>query len=576
QDRPYHVLHFDGHGDYIEQRGWISFEYPDPDEDGEIVNGDRLGKLMQESGVPILVLNACRSAYAEFPNAPIQKEESRQARAHSEVHAFGSLAQEVANWGVIGVVAMRYAVYAVTASKFIADFYDALVQGLTLGDAVGQGRKKLYDQPIREIAFGSQKIQDWSIPVVYGPESLVLFPEIEGGKKSAIKTKEARDMSLQGWIDQALPACPDSGFFGMDETIHAIDRAFDSQKVVLLYGFAGSGKTATAAEFARWYSLTGGVKGPILFTSFERHITLPHVLDKIGIVFRKKLEHRGITWLALDDTEKRDVALEILRQEPILWIWDNIEPVSGFPSGNKSLWSETEQNELADFLRLARDTQAKILLTSRRDESSWLGEISSRVAIRPMHIFETIELAKARMNEYGYKIVEMNSWMPLLEYTQGNPLTITVLVGQALRENLSTKEQIKKYVEMLMAGETEIQDDERSGRSKSLSASLSYGFQHAFDDSEREIIALLYFFQGLVNVEVLRCILDPGAPWHIKDLRSPTSVEVIKLLDRASEVGLLKALDGGYYSVHPVLPWYFKKLFDHYYKGREDKAVKAF
>jgi hypothetical protein len=28
--------------------------------------------------------------------------------------------------------------------------------------------------------------------------------------------------------------------------------------------------TSTAVEFARWYDLTDGIKGPVLFTSFER------------------------------------------------------------------------------------------------------------------------------------------------------------------------------------------------------------------------------------------------------------------------------------------------------------------
>ena len=40
--------------------------------------------------------------------------------------------------------------------------------------------------------------------------------------------------------------------------------------IVLLHAYAGSGKTTTAAEFARWYALTGGVDGPVLFTSFEQ------------------------------------------------------------------------------------------------------------------------------------------------------------------------------------------------------------------------------------------------------------------------------------------------------------------
>ena len=56
-----------------------------------------------------------------------------------------------------------------------------------------------------------------------------------------------------------MPPPPDIGFWGRDETLLALDRAFDGQHVVLLHGYAGSGKTATAAEFARWYAATGGL-----------------------------------------------------------------------------------------------------------------------------------------------------------------------------------------------------------------------------------------------------------------------------------------------------------------------------
>jgi len=77
---------------------------------------------------------------------------------------------------------------------------------------------------------------------------------------------------------------PDTGFFGRDETLLALDRAFDEQQIVLLHAYAGSGKTTTAAEFARWYKLTGGIKGPVLFTSFEQHLPLVRVLDKLELL----------------------------------------------------------------------------------------------------------------------------------------------------------------------------------------------------------------------------------------------------------------------------------------------------
>ena len=49
--------------------------------------------------------------------------------------------------------------------------------------------------------------------------------------------------------------------------------------------------------------------------------------------------------------QRRDVALQLLAQVPVLWIWDNIEPVAGFPAGTPSAWTPAEQHELAGFLR---------------------------------------------------------------------------------------------------------------------------------------------------------------------------------------------------------------------------------
>src|SRR5206468_1119483 len=154
-----------------------------------------------------------------------------------------------------------------------------------------------------------------------------------------------------GALDDALPQRPDVGFYGRDETLYALDRAFDTHRIVLLHAYAGSGKTTTAAEFARWYALTGGVDGPVLFNSFERHLPLTRVLDKIGEVFGTALRASGIQWDAIiDPAPRRHIALQILRQAPALWIWDNVEPVTGFPVGTASEWSSAEQLELRAFL----------------------------------------------------------------------------------------------------------------------------------------------------------------------------------------------------------------------------------
>jgi hypothetical protein len=163
----------------------------------------------------------------------------------------------------------------------------------------------------------------------------------------------------------------------------------------------------------------------------------------------------------------------------------------------------------------------------------------------------------------------VEDWGRLLRYTEGNPLTLTVVVGQALRDGLATKAQIGEYVRKLRAGEARIEDDASQGRTRSLGASLSYGFAAAFSEEERRILALLHLFQGFVNVNALRQMGQlktiTGEDYSLPELRGLTRESGIRLLDRAAGIGLLAPYEGGYYAIHPALPWYFKTLFDEYY-----------
>lgn len=589
--RPYHVVHFDGHGMYAElseddgghvasawlasliplmlsgpregSHGFLLFENPANAHNLQLVDGDSLGKLLYETNTPVLVLNACRSAHADVAEQPEHADSSDEM--HAQVRAFGSLAQEVIDAGVTGVVAMRYNVYVVTAAQFVADLYAALVRGNTLGEAVTLGRKQLRENPNRTIALAPRPLQDWCVPLVYEAMPTALFQPKRGTQALSIKVAAAESSASAGSLDRALPDPPDVGFFGRDETLLALDRAFDTQPIVLLHAYAGSGKTATSAEFARWYSLTGGVAGPVLFTSFEQHQPLARVLDRVGEVFGTVLEQSGLNWLALDDDNRRRVAIQVLKQIPVLWIWDNVEQIAGFPAGTKSAWSKDEQRELVDFLRDVARTKAKFLLTSRREEREWLGDnLPCRIPVPPMPMQERVQLARAIAQRQRRKVTDVDDWRPLLRFTDGNPLTITVLVGQALRDGLKTRDQIEAFVQKLRSDAADFEDDASQGRDRSLALSLSYGFEHGFNEDERRMLGLLYLFQGFVNVQVLVVMGGDEIKCQAQELRGVTREEAISLLDRAAEVGLLTAHGGGYYSIHPALPWYFRKLFDEY------------
>jgi tetratricopeptide (TPR) repeat protein len=608
--KPYHVLHFDGHGTYAEiapsgrlieilsglsafvlsaprtgKHGYLIFENPLHEKNAELVDGPALGKLLVETDVPVLVLNACRSAHAEAPAEPApaptdasNAPDGANSDIHAKVRAFGSLAQEVVDAGVAGVVAMRYNIYVVTAAQFVADLYESLAGGQALGEAVTLGRKQLEAQPLRQIAYTPRPLQDWMVPIVYEAAPVVIFPR--PAQKADVFTISAdRTAPASSGLAPELEKRPDGGFFGRDETLLALDRAFDKQAIVLLHAYAGSGKTSTAAEFARWYHFTGGIKGPVLFTSFEQKTTLSQALNEtIGRVFSGALERSGVHWLAMSDEARRDMALQVMAQVPMLWIWDNVEPVAGFPTGSPSVWSAAEQGALADFLRSARGTKAKFLLTSRRDEREWLGDLPAPIKLPPMPMQERVQLARALAEKIGRHLADVEDWMPLLRFTEGNPLTIAVLVGQALRDGLKTKDQVEAFVSRLRDGENVFKDEEREGRDRSLGASLSYGFEHAFREEDLQRLALLHFFQGLVDVDLLCLMGDTKADWCLPEVRGLTREQAVALLDRAAEIGLLAPIVYGCYKVHPAVPWFLKRVFQQHYGNfipAESKAIAA-
>src|SRR5260370_13455115 len=69
---------------------------------------------------------------------------------------------------------------------------------------------------------------------------------------------------------------------------------------------------------------------------------------------------------------------------------------------------------------------------------------------------------------------------------------------------------------------------------------------------------------------------DPEQEWRLAEVSGLTRDSGIALLDRAADVGLLTAHGGGYYSIHPALPWFFRQLFEHHYGAREGGATRAY
>ncbi|MGO9118301.1 MAG: CHAT domain-containing protein [Desulfomonilaceae bacterium] len=590
--RPYQIVHFDGHGIYADlsktalagwltqlssimlgaknvgKRGYLIFEHSTSEEKMRPVSGYELGKLLHDTAVPVLILNACQSAMHEAAEKP-----ETAATVHDEVRAIGSLAQAVVDQGIPAVLGMRYSIFVVTAAQYIGELYASLAKGRGFGQAATDGRKHLHLNPDRWIGLQQLPLQDWYVPIVYEATPLRLVTP-----DKPFQVYEEPEMDPMQINTALLRYVPDTGFVGRDEILLMLDRAFDDHNVVLLHAYAGQGKTATAVEFARWYARTGGLgSNPVvLLTSFEHYSDLAKVLDQIGQPFAEILQTNAIEWHALNDPgERRKLVLQILRQIPVLWIWDNVESLAGVPEGTESAWTVAEQAEFAGFLKqikLDDATRAKILLTSRRDEQKWLGAIPHRVQMPPMSPEDAASLALKLGEEKGLTRAEIADWRPLLDYCAGNPLTLRVISGQAVKMSLRGKEQMEQFVQALCDGEQLIEDpEETQGRDKSLAASLDYGFRTAFKDDELPIIALLHLFQGTVNVDAIESMGRTG-DHALPEVQRKSKEQLVKLLELAKDIGLLTHLGSTWYSVHPALPWFLRQLFEENYEGQDGRS----
>jgi hypothetical protein len=167
------VLHYLGHGT-ADELIWVG-----PDGQPAGVTADRLRQaVLGESALRLVVLSACNSAQA------------------GAGRLFSGVGPALVGSGVPAVVAMQYPfVTQPTAAAFNAAFYEALLGGAAIDEAVNHGRKAL------SASEGLLSQRDWSTPVCYlgtrSARALGLRPESAPA--------EARDLDAVRLAAEASP-----------------------------------------------------------------------------------------------------------------------------------------------------------------------------------------------------------------------------------------------------------------------------------------------------------------------------------------------------------------------------------
>ena len=128
----------------------------------DLVRATQFGDVMARYNIPLVVLEACRTATKTF----------------SQDTVAGALLRQ----GVGTVLAMGHAVHVDMTRELMEAFYQAIAAGAPLGEAVQAGRQRLYANMHRRTRIAADaptvKLHDWFVPQLYqgGEDPQLLEP----------------------------------------------------------------------------------------------------------------------------------------------------------------------------------------------------------------------------------------------------------------------------------------------------------------------------------------------------------------------------------------------------------------
>ena len=547
---PFHVVHFDGHGAMPGRpaggaviggrpsmmsgpgEGLLAFEKPGGG--GDLVSASKVAGVLAQGRVPVVVLNACQSG-----------------AVGKELEA--SMATALLQAGCAAVVAMAYSVYAVAAAEFMAAFYESVFAGASVGQAVVAGRRRMFERDGRPSPRGDMPLADWIVPVHYMRRE-IQFPQARTARPAdAPSLGAALDQmrAVQGGLAEAQdPLAAVGTFVGRDDLFYRLESAAWLQRVVVLSGPGGTGKTELAKGFARWWRDTGGVDDPrlVVWHSFEPGVAtfgLDGVITSLGLaVF-------GADFARLEAGERLGAVQRLMERHRVLLVWDNFESVKEMPdpTGVTPPLDAPGCAALKEFLDQVRQhSRSTVIITSRAAED-WLGQVR-RIGVGGLNRAEAAEYAGYLLAPFPAAQArrERRSFGELLEWLSGHPLAMRLTLPR-----LDTTDPGDLLAALQGTTPLPAADDQDPGRSTSLPASITYSYMH-LSERTRRLLPAVSLFHGVADADVLAVFSAvEGVPGRFAGVSRD---EWTAVLEDAARVGLLTGLGAGMYRIHPALPGY--------------------
>lgn len=248
-EHQYDIVHFIGHGSSL----GLCFE----GEKGEnrIIKPDQLYTLFANKSINLIILTACQTA------------------AFSNDYFLSGSATALIAAGIPAIVAMQFSAQAEPAFRFIDDLYRSLIseRKQTLANAVKESRANRF--------FAAQTFDayQWGVPVLYLQALDANIFQYSSKRTPAI---------LNDW--PALPThniiYEDKPLIGRASQMIELNKHLRNNRIVVLLGEGGIGKTALANNIALWHLNHSSYPGGIILVNLEISKNLDTIIDDISAI----------------------------------------------------------------------------------------------------------------------------------------------------------------------------------------------------------------------------------------------------------------------------------------------------
>jgi tetratricopeptide (TPR) repeat protein len=532
--QPYHVVHFDGHGVRDGKVGLGGLCFEDPRDVGKLtqrrhlpVFTRELGELLRDHRIPLVFLGTCQNAQAE--------------------RASESVASEMLKQGVVSVVAMSHSVLVVTASRFVEAFYQALIEGRRVGAAMLAGQRSLENDSLRGHGFGKGefRLQDWFVPVLFQEKH---DPQLFSRSPSPQTREDVAAMRKRRMGD--LPPEFETGFIGRSRELLALQRLLANDRYAVIRGQAGEGKTALAAEFARW-SIRSQQVERAAFVSVEQTGDAKAVLDAIG---RQLVGKYSVA--AFDDLGKAILPVErALREQRILLVVDNMESVLLPPfaqADTPEALSEESRRALVEILALCARLNAigetRLVFTSREALPEPFGHSRNRIELERQAREDAVKLVEAVLGQDSGGAGSSSdsadeAIAELVDDVHGHARTLALLAPSLRRLGVAATRQ--SLVELM----AEMERRFPGSREKSVLASVDLSLRRMSPENQQRA-RVLGVFHGAVQLGMLRVMMG----WE--------AAEVAALAEELVRTGLATGNPYDHLTLNPALCQFLRHRLD--------------